>query len=131
MCDKVRGIKEVENDGRALWKALNSILSPQSPLGCPLSPDELLDHFARKTVAIRKSTNDAPSPDKNSNHMNFSGFCAFEEVTLPEVDKLLRPTESNTKHCELVSSLSLVNKIPSLCLCLHPSPAHKLLAIHV
>src|SRR6218665_112502 len=95
-------IEEAENDGRTLWKALNSILSPQSPLECPLSPDELLDHFANKTEAICQSTKDAPAPDLNSNHMNFPGFIAFQEVTSPEVDKLL--TESSTKNCELDSS---------------------------
>ena len=34
--------------------------------------------------------------------MNFPGFIAFQEVTSPEVDKLL--TESSTKNCELDSS---------------------------
>jgi len=95
-------IEEAENDGRALWKSLNSIISPQSPLECPLSPDELLDHFATKTEAIRQSTKDASQPNLNPNHLNCPGFIAFDEVTLPEVDKLL--SDSSSKHCELDSS---------------------------
>jgi len=94
-------IEEAEKDGKALWKSLNSILSPQSSIECPLSPDELLDHFANKTEAIRHSTKDAPLPDLNPNHLNFPGLCAFDEITLPEVDKLL--SNSSSKQCELDS----------------------------
>jgi hypothetical protein len=97
-----QNIEEAEKDGKALWKSLNSILSPQSPTECPLTPDELLDNFVNKTAAIRHSTKDAPLPVLNSNHLNFPGLCAFDELSLPEVDKLL--SDSSSKHCELDSS---------------------------
>src|SRR5688572_3658153 len=95
-------IEEAENDEKAHWKSLNSILSPQSLLECPLSPDELLDHFANKKESIRQSTKDAPSLNLNSSKFSFPGLIAFDEVTLPEVDKLL--SNSSSKRCELDSS---------------------------
>lgn len=35
-----------------LWKALNNTLYTQSPVECPLTPDEFLDHLANETEAI-------------------------------------------------------------------------------
>jgi len=52
-------------------------------------------------LAIRHSTKDAPPPILNSDHLNFPGLLAFDEITLPEVDKLL--SDSSSKHCELDS----------------------------
>jgi len=65
------------------------ILSHQYPLECPLSPDELLIFLLIKPKIFTNLKRICPLPIFNCNHFNFHAFIAFDEVSLPEVDKVL------------------------------------------
>ena len=101
-------------NGRALWKSLNTLLTPPPDTSLRISPDTLLDYFENKVKTIRESTKDAPVPDFSTLPPSVHSLCKFNEITTAEVERLLG--DSSTKECELDSApVWLLVSVHGLC----------------
>src|SRR6218665_3047124 len=101
---------------RALWKSLNTLLTPPPDTSLRISPDTLLDYFENKVKAIQESTKDPPVPDFSTLPPSVHSLCKFDEDTTAEVERLLN--DSSTKQCELDSAPVWLLK--SLCMVFAP-----------
>ena len=92
-----RTIDSFDRNPRALWRAVNAMLQPPSQRSSKLSADDFATFFQDKVAGIRASTASAAPPVIIPRRA--SQLQCFDEVTVPEIEKLIKT--SPVKSCPL------------------------------
>ena len=92
-----RKIEDAEGDGRALWKSLNSILTPPAETDLAFHQTSSPTSSREKTESIREATKDSIPPTFIA--AQNQRLPAFYPINADEVEQLLG--DSSTKQCEL------------------------------